>query len=655
MSFLLHVKSLLALVVIATAALGLGSLVAGILGRPFGDRRRALIGETTLGLVAAGAVLMFLGLADLLYRPAIFGFTFACAVAGILRLRRTPNRAPESGHDLRGTDPHLASVTVGHVAASVAVLAAVASLLTALAPPTAGDALCYHLELPKRCLEQHALAYSPHDDNCTYPLLAEMWFAWALALDGPVAAQLTQWLCGLLLAGWTWQLAQPFVGTRGASAAAAVVLVVPGVNNQMTVALNDVALALPATAALVTWLEARRTASLRSYVVVGIFIGGAIGVKYTALVFAAVLGGAWLSAMAADRSHRRSLALGAVVAAAAAVLIGGPWYLRAAVLRGDPVYPFLTKSDRASGPSTFPEAKTPLGRGVGALLAAPWSLTMEPERVGGRAHQFGPLFLMFLPCAIPLLRNREFRIAAVVAGGYGAACLLMRQNIRFLLPCLPVAAVGVAYAWHWLAAWPGGSRRVAAMAAVGMLLFLGAIPLARLRHVPKVAFGLESQEEYLARVEPSFPPAVWMNRHLPPDAHVLSQEQRAYYIGPAVTRENIYRRNTAYPADISEKLSLNERMRFAGFTHLLLTEGIADDESAEESAARSADAARPDEASNIPQYDGTLSELVDRAIAVSPETAPKPLAEWRTADAAGAGRRYRLLELGRGCTQPPAK
>src|SRR5258708_3718188 len=71
------------------------------------------------------------------------------------------------------------------------------SLLSALAPPTACDAMCYHLELPKRFLEQHALVYLPDSDNSTYPMLVEMWYLWALALDGGTAAQLVHWCLGI--------------------------------------------------------------------------------------------------------------------------------------------------------------------------------------------------------------------------------------------------------------------------------------------------------------------------------------------------------------------------------------------------------------------------------------------------------------------------
>jgi hypothetical protein len=638
MPLLLHLKSLLALAVIGTASLGLGALLARGLQWRIGTRRSALFAEATLGLVVAGGLLMLFAVAGVLLRPMILGLTFAAAVFGILRLRRTPHDETDpSDHEIRSTDPRLTSISIGHAAASAALLAIGASLAVALAPPTAGDALCYHLELPKRCLNAGELVYSPHDDNCTYPLLTEMWFAWGLALDGPVAAQLTQWFCGLLLSGWTYLLAARYLPPRGAMAAAAVVLVAPGVNNQMTVALNDLAPALLGTAAAVTWLEARRSGGFSGYLVVGLFVGGAIGVKYTALLWAAALAAVWLAAIAADPTRRRGLAVGAVAAAAVALAVAGPWYLRAALLRGDPVYPFLSKTDAPGAPSTFPESKMPLGRDVAGLASAPWSITMSPELVGGRAHQFGPLFLMFLPCAVPLLKNREFRTVAVTAGVYGAACLLLRQNIRFLLPCLPVAAVGVAYAWQSSASWPNAPRRVAGIAAVGMLMFLGAIPLARLRHVPEVAFGLEAREDYLARVEPSFEPAAWMNRNLPTDAHVLSQEQRAFYIRSAVTRESIYRRNTAYPNDIAGRMTLNARLRFGGFTHVLLAEGVApDDDSSGTSAA---------DGSNIPPYDGTLSKLVDRALAVEPDEAPRPLAEWRTADASGDVRRYRLLEL----------
>ncbi|MGC3967132.1 MAG: hypothetical protein QM775_07095 [Pirellulales bacterium] len=113
--------------------------------------------------------------------------------------------------------------------------------------------------------------------------------------------------------------------------------------------------------------------------------------------------------MLRDVSERRRLLLGGLTAAVIALATSGLWYARAYAYRGDPIYPFLSTtassndgSPTAAGPKRFPESKAPLGRTPAAWILAPWQMTMQPERFGGRGHQLGPLWLMLLPIAATL-------------------------------------------------------------------------------------------------------------------------------------------------------------------------------------------------------------------------------------------------------------
>ena len=194
--------------------------------------------------------------------------------------------------------------------------ACVGSLVGALAPPTAGDALCYHLDLPKRFLAEHALCYPPYSDNATFPLLVEMWYLWGLALDGAVAAQLVHWTLGILLALAAVVLARPILGRAWAWIVGAVVVLVPGVNNQMTAPLNDLGLAVLTTLALAAWWRATvGMEGRRWFLLAGLAGGGALGTKYLALVFALAVAATWLCdavpaprpATLARRRRRRGL------------------------------------------------------------------------------------------------------------------------------------------------------------------------------------------------------------------------------------------------------------------------------------------------------------------------------------------------------------
>lgn len=619
MDFRLPMHSVLATATVAAAALGLGSRLAAALRSNVGGRCRQAIWETTLGFVVAGLAIALLGFAGRLCAEAITIGTAGCAVIGILRLRSLGKVATVDSSDERATAPlpRLQIVLLG-----CGFAAATASFVSALAPPTAGDALCYHLELPKEFLAAGRLVVPPDDDNAVYPLLTEMWFVWGLAVDGPVTAQLLHWVCGLLTAGTAAIAAWPIVGRAGAIAVANLVLVVPGINNQMTAPLNDVALAMLCTAAFAAWCRACDAPSRKAFAVVGLLLGGALGVKYTALVFVVAAAGAACRSLTVEPRRRRELGQGLAVAAGVALLTAAPWYVRAYVHRGDPVYPFLSAQTTTESPSAFPESKTPLGRGPTAVVLAPWSMTMEPDRFGGRGNQLGPLLLMFAPFAPALWRRKHGPTAACLVGGYALGCVLLRQNVRFLLPVVPSGLLLVAAGLGETASWPRRVRWVASGATLVAVVLCAAVPVARaVRHF-RVAVGWETRESYLARVEPTTELAAKMNALLPPEARLLSQEGRRFYLPRETTRENIFRRRTGYSRELAPG-TLDDALRRYGFTHVLLAET---------------------EGSKTTSYDGTLSTLVDRE--TSRESTPRaPVFTASGRDVDGNVRRYRVFEL----------
>ena len=646
MDFLFQLRSLVVCAAILIVAQAVGRGVARCLRFTAEDRAAAVIWNTAMGLVVCGSLFTALGLTGVLYGNLIVALTIAGIVAeGVYQVWSRSKRAayaslssPAMSLDSR---QHLdlpnwafQSLLVGSS------LAVAASLLSALAPPVAGDALCYHLELPKRYLQEHALTHFPYSDNSTYPLLAEMWFLWGLALDGPIAAQLMHWSCGLLLAGGAYVVGLPIVGHRAAIAAACVTLITPGVNNQMTAPLNDVALALFTTLAFAASCRAVQRSELTAFAVAGLMLGGALGVKFTAIVFVAA--GLTALAIVVLRNHPEIsfIARGVGVATVMAAVFAGPWYARAWYYHGDPLYPFLSSqspgrstSEPSAKPaaskqaSAFPTSKTPLGRGPTAWLEAPWLMTMQPERFGGRGHQLGPLWLMSLPLVglVPAVFRLRLVPLFLVALPYVGVCLLLRQNVRFLLPLVPLGALIVVCVWSTFRAWPRAPRIVGWSMVVGILLLLILIPIGRARHHARVAVGLESRADYLIRCEPTYAAACWANAHLPADAQMLSQEHRAYWFQSKLTRDNIFRRSHDYSLASTGDETLSPTLRSHGFTHLLLAEADDLDASA---------------------YDPTLSQAFEQASVKSkPEHAPKVVAEFHTATTESGPRRYRIVEL----------
>lgn len=631
-----QIQSLIALVLIALAAYGLGSALLRGLRLDIRDRFTEFVFSITIGLVLAGTILALLGLVGLLYTPLIGVLTLAAAfwtVGVALQARNTASEDPAGEFDIAAADlePSDGSPPNGLLwfAAIVSVVACVGALVGAAAPTTAGDALCYHLELPKAFLTDHRLAFYPYSENSTFPLLVEMWFLWGIALDGPVAAGLVHWLLGVIFAGATVVLAAPIVGRRWAWIAGCVALLVPGVTNQMTAPMNDLGLALTTTITLAAWWRAVMLEEGRRWLIVaGVAAGGALATKYLALIFALAMAAGCLW-VARQKGHRRQLVLESVaVIAVIAVSTAGLWYVRAAWHRGNPVYPFLTEVFVSERPmytdahETLPESKSRLGRTFWGPVTAAWHVTIHPGQLGGRSHQPGVLFLAFLPGLLFVRRLRGLGTLLIIGAAYWIMWYLLRQNVRFLLPIIPIGAIAIVWVFAEMVRFPAAARWAGTALVCAILVAYSAVAVARSRDQLAVATGLQSRDEYLGEVEPTWEASAASNASFGQQGHLLSLDYRAYYFDCPVTREKVYRRHTGYDLHIECPEQLAPFLHAAGFTHLLLVENVKEDGV---------------------QFDPVLPRLVADSRAARGKEAFPVLWEYTFDDRDGGRRQYQLV------------
>lgn len=628
---LASIVSLFALFAILAASYGVGRPLARALRLDDDDPLAVSVWSIALGLVVAGTAWLLLGLCGCLQRELICVLTVVAACWGLgellqvsIRARAYLPRASEPKTDCSPDEPQLVAPSRWLIAAvgGAAMFALLASLVSALAPPTAGDALCYHLELPKRFLVEQRLAYLPDHENSTFPLLVEMWYLWALALDGGVAAQLVHWALGVGLALAAVLLARGVVGRTWSWLAGAIVLLTPGISNQMTAPLNDVGLAVLTTLAVVAWWRAAiDDEGSQWYLAAGLMLGGAFGTKYLALLFAAAWFGVWAILALRARKPLEHWWRGAATMLILATALAGPWYARAAWHRGNPVYPFFHTALDSTARETIRESKLAQGRTPWGIAAAPWAVTMHPERFGGRGHQLGCLFLAVLPALCCVRRLRGVRLLLSISGVYFVGCFLLRQNVRFLFPLVPLLAIPCVWAWLETRRWPRPCRALVALSLGGMLL-LGALwPAYRARQHWPVALGGETRAAYLERAEPSYAASLLANVVVRQGARILSQDNHAFYFAPAMTQELLYRRRTQYN---QRNHDLATTLRGDGFEYLLLASSTGD--------------------VGI-EYDPTLSQLVDNALANGNHHDFDELVAYDIEDSDGATRHYRLVRI----------
>jgi hypothetical protein len=613
------------LIVLGATSAGVGLAVLRRLGGIPEHPSDALGLAVPLGLGLLGLATLGLGLARSLTLTAVAALLGVLALIALFEARswsrhgspRFISRGPRTPTDWL-FDATLALTLLG-------------TLLTALAPATDGDALCYHLQVPKVFLERQAVWFDADLHETVYPLLAEMLYAVCLAFRGTVACRLVQWLLGICFAACVTALARPALGHR-ARWAGTIALLVPAVSNGMSAPLNDVALATYCNCTLYAWIRWYEEKTGSRAFLAGVLAGLAMSVKYPALVWVGLLGLAMAVVVGVDavrRASHRARSLAQVAAfALAALCVGGIWYARAYVHTGNPVHPFFKQAFGGAGLDVVLEpAKRPLPVTPWNLLTALGPLTLDPDRFDSVAHQFGPVFLMALPALLVIRPPR--RVAALVLFGFAflGLCLTQRQSMRFVLAAIGPWSVGVA----WLADRAGRHARGSVCDAIRrprfaiqtllLLVLVGesALALSRARHGLAVVLGREPARSYLVRREPTFAVGRWIAAHLPRDARIIGQDHRGFYIPRPYTMELAHRRRTGLAANGEAADDIIRILKIRGFTHILLCPPVPED---------------------AVEFDATLGRRLAPWLA-----ARRPVYRADLSDADGVMRRYAIYSL----------
>ncbi len=509
-----------------------------------------------------------------------------------------------------------------------------ATALGSLKPVTDGDALCYHLQVPKLFLMKGAVVFAPDLHETVYPLVVEMLYAIGLECRGPVACRLLEWVLGLSFAGATTALAAPILGRR-AWWAGLIALAVPAVSNGMTAPLNDVALAAFGAAAILAWTRLLDRPSPGAAVVAGSVAGLMIGVKYPALILAAILvAGLVIRGLARARWAERANQAGwlrlALVYCAALVLLGGCWHLRSYYHTGNPVFPFFKHAFGGSGlDEVLDPIKRPLEPTFWNLLGALGPISLEPDRFDSLAHELGPIFLLFIPALLLERAPRRLLVLVAVAYAFLVIAMTQRQSTRFLLVCVGPFAVATAYLasrWYERRTVPA---RLLVLLLCGFLGYETALASARARGAARYVLGRESASAYLTRTEPTFRVGRWAAAHLPQSARLIGQDHRGFYIPRDYTMELAHRRRTGLGAAGESAPEIIARLRARGFTHVLFCP--------------------PDPGSEV-EFDPTLETLLEPWM-----NDQNPLYHERIQDRDGVSRTYEIYDLAAKQVELPAR
>ena len=331
----------------------------------------------------------------------------------------------------------------------------VASFVIGLRPAIAWDANTYHLTVPRLYIEHGGFREIPYLAYSNWPMATEMVFLLAMALGGPVLANLVQIGFGLLIALLLVRLFRNSGGALPAALATALFLAHPVVLWELPIAYVDIAYAAFALAAFVFVQSSFEDTERGGFhlVMAGLACGLAaaakpFGITVLFCVLPLVL---WRERRGGFRGALRAGLRVAVPCLALMV----PWLVKSWVYTDNPFYPFFYQifDGRYWSADLGREAlDSQLAAGMGRR---PLDYLLLPVRVmlfggPGNEHfdgQLNPIWIVLLPLTmIAGWRKSLVRCALGMAGLFFAAWSLSGQQMRYLIPVLPLISIAVAAA-----------------------------------------------------------------------------------------------------------------------------------------------------------------------------------------------------------------
>jgi 4-amino-4-deoxy-L-arabinose transferase-like glycosyltransferase len=468
----------------ALSWLGLGRLVPGRLLPE--DPLLCLLTRTAAGATVLGLAAYALGRAHAYWSPLLVSVTILLALAGAPALRRA-----RLGRLRLGSPAERALALL--LAAALAL-----DLVAASAPPTSADALKYHLALPSLWLRAGSIGDVFSVWESFNPFGIEMLYGQGLALGGGPCASAVGGILAVLAAAAVYGLGRELgAGTRLAGLAAAALLVLEGVFTWSATSVF-VELGLTFFVVLAAWYALRfsRRGAARDLVWAGAMAGAAAGTKYVGLQAWVLV--APLALLALRRRHLRAAA-GALGAAA---LLGGPWYLKNAIVAGNPVYPLGGggKWWTADSQRMLDELGAAYGvhAGLARILVLPVDLLAHGNAFD-RGQYVGTAIFVAALLALAVARTRAAVVLVASAFLYAVAWWYLSPQARFLLPALAILAAVGGPAVAAIARRGRIGTAVLVLGGLGVAADWAAPSVALTRRALPVAVGAVSQAAYVER------------------------------------------------------------------------------------------------------------------------------------------------------------
>jgi hypothetical protein len=411
---------------------------------PFRGLTRLCLG-TTFWIAA----IFLLCAAQILSLPAVGALVLASVVGAAPFIR------PRRPRFLRGFRPVQVVAAAGCLLPIFLALAVAA--VSSMDPELKGDAGVYHLTIPKLYIAHGGFFRIPFNVYSNWPLNGEMVFTMAMLLRDYVLANSVQCIFSVFTAYAIFEYVRVRKSAWYGFMAVLFVLFNHTFMREAAVGYVDIIQAFFMTTAFIFMMRAndepeqRRVCLLLS----GISCGMMAGMKVSGFLGIVPIAAWYLFKLPAGNRPCRALVELGTCFLPPIVLLALPWMVKTAWFTGNPVYPFFYNI--WGGPDwsqacwrQFADWQASMGMGRTAVDYIKLPLRVILAAGEGYAHFDGSLNKMWI-ALVPLsvvaaFWNRTVRACLAVSGIYFVCWASASQQLRFLIPVIPVLAIVAALA-----------------------------------------------------------------------------------------------------------------------------------------------------------------------------------------------------------------
>ena len=548
----------------------------------FVNRTEKLVFSVAIGFGALGYTVFFLAATQMLHPVSLWIIIIVYAVlAGrgwmTLIKANTPWSSSYSENRFKAS-------VLDHWAGLILLSAVIVGTIFVFTPSSSNDALSYHLTVPREYLSHHGFFYIPGNLFSNYPLLGEMVYLLSLFLSGDVTAKGIHFLMTLLVLVSMNQFSRTYFSDESPRYIPALIFfTLPSVFIIAHSAYTDLFLTFYMFIAVWAYANWYRRSETGWLILCGLLTGLAAGTKYAGLYLPFLGGFGICLAARLRRSSAQNASRNLLYYTVAFLVAGSPFYIKNAILTGNPIYPFFYSIFGGKGwDATLGRYydlflnSLGMGRSLIDYLLLPWNLSFQAKL---NSPQFdgiiGPIFIFTLPFVLGIRKIPQgFKIGLMFSGLMFLFWASSAQQIRYLIPIFPFLSLITGYVlYHYQ------RKKIVYAILVGMVgICIGINGFHITKHYLKIrperyVFGYEDKHVFLSRMIPSYDIIRFINARLSPDTKIFLiymknlgfLYERPYYSDSMFESYTIQK----YLSRSTSPEAVYMKLKNDGFTHLL--------------------------------------------------------------------------------------